>query len=780
VAQAARTADELEAPSLLQAQPDDQDASHAAADALAHAADVPDALAPASADDVSVSEEPVPGALAADAPSLHASTDTPQVGAADAADAVPDAHPSHAAETGAPGEPSTVNAGLASERAADAHLTEASAAGANSEQPAPQTEQQIEQHAAPSAEHAPAATAQAPAVPSYADGQAIEVGDAVAIDGGFSGGRLQAVALDAAAPGGFAAALDVGGGRLQRFDGASFMQRAQRLGQDTLSYHAADGRVVEWLQARTAAGEARAQLYLGIRLLQGTGIDKDTKKAYEYLVLAADQNEALAQYLVGMMSKSPARSVRYWAAAAAQGHAPSQFCLGMAHLQGTGVPRDPQLARDWLARAAAQAHVPAIYNLGVLDHQPEAQLLQDPDIKLPRLQHMAEQGDAMAAWVLGRLALDKASPLDADHTATTVLDAARAGFAPAWRTLISLLGSDRLSDAVRDHVVQGLAQASDSLAADLGQGLIDTAAGHTAPALAAGVRHLQAAADAGFGGAMVQAKERLQALQVALLAHAPDWVAQAQAQAATGEGESAQALLPLLRANAQALQAMGEHPLVPLGPNGRMQTLALWDAAAHLGDEDAAQVLQQLQAHPDWAQVRVLDDLARHAYGQTESLSPVDEQDSNFWSTSKIGQDTERQSLDTGIDERTATTADQAEGEGSQHEGADFQAALDEEDLAALGAFKDMPSLQTLDAMGADAALIAPADEAPAADAPATPAEVASNASVAMSADAGQADGVNDQAPGLAQTASGAPDAPGALAPLQTEPPRRKPWWKFW
>ena len=613
--------------------------------------------------------------------------------------------------------------------------------------------------AAPVAASAPA-EAEQPSVPSYASGQPIEVGDAVAIDDGFSGGRMQAVAMDAAAPGGFVVALDVGGGRLQQFDGSSFVKRAQRLGQETLSYHAADGRVVDWLQARTAEGDARAQLYLGIRLLQGTGIDKDPKKAYEYLVLAADQNQALAQYLVAMMSKNPTRSARYWGAAAEQGHAPSQFCMGVAHVQGAGVPRDLSLARGWFERAAAQLQLPALYNLGVLDHKPEAQILQDPDTKLPRLQQMAEGGDVIAAWALGQLALQEGSGLDVDQTALELMTAAGDGFDPAWRTVVDLLASNRLSDHVRELLELGLSQAPEGPAADLGKGLIFTAEGHTASELATGVRYLHTAAEAGDA----KAKTRLQVLQVELLAHAPDLVAQAQ----LATPELGKPLLPLLRSNAQALQTLGESSVAPLGPNGRMQALALWSAAAQLGDADAAQALQALQADPRWAQVQVLGELVRQPVGQTESLAPVEVEDSPVWSMSKSERETGRQALDTGAD---AEDAEDAEAKLlsellAKPEGDAFAQSLSSDDLEVLGAFKDMPSLQTLDTMSAESVLAAPADGDPD-DAQAQELAQADTAA----ADAGAAD---------AQATDAEADAQVPAVFVQEPPPKRRPWWKFW
>ena len=50
----------------------------------------------------------------------------------------------------------------------------------------------------------------------------------------------------------------------------------------------------------------------------------------------------------------------YWFyEAAEQGHATSQFNLGLMFLEGKGVPQDKTAATSWLEKASAQGHVEA-------------------------------------------------------------------------------------------------------------------------------------------------------------------------------------------------------------------------------------------------------------------------------------------------------------------------------------------------------------------------------------------------------------------------------------
>ena len=456
--------------------------------------------------------------------------------------------------------------------------------------------------------------------PSYADGQRIAFGDAVAIDGGLSGGRLQTVMRKADAPGGFAVELDVGGGRLHTLDGAAFLNRATLLGHEALSYHAADGHVVDWLQKRVSQEDGRAMLFLGIRLLRGSGIDKDPRKAYEYLVRAADHNEAMAQYLVGMMSKSPNRSAKYWAKAAEQGHAASQFCLGIAHLQGNGVALDAELGVTWLTRAAEQGQLAAMYALGLRQSLPEQALEEDPDLKLSRLQHKAEQGDWVAACVLGRVAVQSADQLDADHAAQALLNAANANFKPAWAQLAELANNRPLGQALQDEVRAALMEhaAQGSTASQLALGMLQTS-DLGSNQLESGLRHLHEAAASGED----RARGRIHAVQVALLATAPAMVEQV---ALVGDdADQRDALIERLLNAAWSLQVIGDGNVVAMGPNARAQVQSLLAGAAQLGDASAAQSLEALRDDPRWAQAQLLDQLTRNGVAQSESLaSPND------------------------------------------------------------------------------------------------------------------------------------------------------------
>ncbi len=51
---------------------------------------------------------------------------------------------------------------------------------------------------------------------------------------------------------------------------------------------------------------------------------------------------------------------------AQNGHTPSQVALGIAYLQGSGVPADPRQAAHWFREAARRGDPMGIFNLGVM------------------------------------------------------------------------------------------------------------------------------------------------------------------------------------------------------------------------------------------------------------------------------------------------------------------------------------------------------------------------------------------------------------------------------
>ena len=112
---------------------------------------------------------------------------------------------------------------------------------------------------------------------------------------------------------------------------------------------------------RAEAGEAEAQLQLGIRYATGDGLVQNDKEAALWFERAAKQGLADAQYEYGLALLQGRGVVQDYQAAfewiekpALRGHAKAQYSLGELYRYGTGTAIDKARAYLWFNLAAAQ------------------------------------------------------------------------------------------------------------------------------------------------------------------------------------------------------------------------------------------------------------------------------------------------------------------------------------------------------------------------------------------------------------------------------------------
>ncbi len=106
----------------------------------------------------------------------------------------------------------------------------------------------------------------------------------------------------------------------------------------------------------------------------GFGVERDEREALRWTRLAAEQNHAVAQCVLGSYlasgfggsARDPVEAVRWFLRAAAEPHCnrAAQFNLGLLHRRGDGVARSDAEARVWFERAAAQGDADALYECG--------------------------------------------------------------------------------------------------------------------------------------------------------------------------------------------------------------------------------------------------------------------------------------------------------------------------------------------------------------------------------------------------------------------------------
>lgn len=99
----------------------------------------------------------------------------------------------------------------------------------------------------------------------------------------------------------------------------------------------AERRKAVELREAAEAGDAEAQLNLGVCYANGTGVSQDLDQAALWFRKAAEQ-----------------------------GHVKGQFALGHCYTYGDGVPKDMMQAAEWFRKAAEQGHADAQSSLGLI------------------------------------------------------------------------------------------------------------------------------------------------------------------------------------------------------------------------------------------------------------------------------------------------------------------------------------------------------------------------------------------------------------------------------
>ncbi len=97
----------------------------------------------------------------------------------------------------------------------------------------------------------------------------------------------------------------------------------------------------------------------GLCFYSGLGVKKDLATAAYWFSLAAEQNDAAAQYNLG---NDHQLSARCWIAPMAS------LLVGVVYSSGRGVPEVDAAVVKWFSAAAVNNHIQAQFNLGMCGH----------------------------------------------------------------------------------------------------------------------------------------------------------------------------------------------------------------------------------------------------------------------------------------------------------------------------------------------------------------------------------------------------------------------------
>jgi TPR repeat protein len=193
------------------------------------------------------------------------------------------------------------------------------------------------------------------------------------------------------------------------------------------------GKAREWFEA--AANESvEAKAWLGICLLEGSGIQKDEEKGTAMVREAAEAGNAVAQRLYAScfkwtdgMEGGKGVAVRWLEKAAAQGDPRAQTYLARSYEMGCGVEADPKAASRWYEAAAAQGEPQARAWIG-RNYLLGCGVARDQAKAIEIFQKLADEEEALGYRQMATAYLDGwGVPKNAEKGAALFLKAAEMG-----------------------------------------------------------------------------------------------------------------------------------------------------------------------------------------------------------------------------------------------------------------------------------------------------------------------------------------------------------------
>ena len=130
---------------------------------------------------------------------------------------------------------------------------------------------------------------------------------------------------------------------------------------------------IDKLSKLANAGNAKAELVVGLKYLDGDGVPVSETDAAKWLERAAEAGLPVAQYRLGTMyergrgvAQDGAKAVHWYTLAAQAGNRKAMHNLAVAYASGSGVPKNLSEAARWFSKAAALGLSDSQFNLAVL------------------------------------------------------------------------------------------------------------------------------------------------------------------------------------------------------------------------------------------------------------------------------------------------------------------------------------------------------------------------------------------------------------------------------
>jgi TPR repeat protein len=142
----------------------------------------------------------------------------------------------------------------------------------------------------------------------------------------------------------------------------------------TLLFQSAATQDISALKARAEAGDAKAQVQLGVDYASGSGVPADGAEAIKWFRRAAEKGDAAGEYSLSEMyltgrgtAVDVQEGLKWLRRSAEHGDAHGQSNLAVFYSQGLGgVPKDEKEAAKWMRRAADQGLAAAQFGMGLM------------------------------------------------------------------------------------------------------------------------------------------------------------------------------------------------------------------------------------------------------------------------------------------------------------------------------------------------------------------------------------------------------------------------------
>jgi TPR repeat protein len=170
------------------------------------------------------------------------------------------------------------------------------------------------------------------------------------------------------------------------------------------------------IEARAQAGDAKAQVQLGIAYAAGDGVAPDDAEAARWFRKAAEQGDAAGEYSLGEMyltgrgvPSELTEAAKWMRRAAEHGDSRGQFNLAVMYEQGQGVSKDQTEAAKWMRKAADQGLAAGQFGLGSMYAHGRG-VPQSTTEAITWYRKAADQGDAPAMNNLASLLATSTDP----------------------------------------------------------------------------------------------------------------------------------------------------------------------------------------------------------------------------------------------------------------------------------------------------------------------------------------------------------------------------------